>query len=333
MSEPIYEPEYMCWHERDFWADRYVINMTKLQRHFYRALLQAAFFCSTRPYLPDDDEELCTLADADNLETWQQNRKVVLRKFQPFTDGDGRKLLRHKRLDRDWEQTLTYVEQKRKGGKARQARAKQESADAEQVLSDAAQTETENRNLKLQTKTKKEIETKTEIQTETETEIPIDSVSDSAPSSIDGFRMEGKLASAVGTSIQAEELAALWAQARETNGNEVSLDDREPEEFLALLERGVPFHEIKQVLLWLPKSSYWDKPGEGKLEGPLGFRRAYSAIRKSYENYKRKVVQSKKGPSQAEQIPPTNEQENEFRKAETVKTDDDEESEEDPDFG
>jgi hypothetical protein len=209
------------------------------------------------------DEELCTLADAEDLETWKDNRKVVLKKFQPFTDKEGRKLLRHKRLDRDWQQTLTYVEQKRKGGKARQARAKQESADAEQVLPDAPQTETENRNLKHETKAKKEMETKTDIQTETETEVGSVSVSD--PSSIDGFSMQGNSASGVGLGNQAEELAALWAQARETNGNELSLDDRDPEEFLALLERGDPFQEIKQVLLWLPKSTYWDKPGTGNL--------------------------------------------------------------------
>src|SRR5437899_2643146 len=94
----IYEPEYVCWYEREFWADRAVIRMSWLQRHLYRALLQAAFYCSTRPNLPDDDSELWDLAGAENPEMRQREKGLILTKFQPFVDQDGRKLLRHKRL-------------------------------------------------------------------------------------------------------------------------------------------------------------------------------------------------------------------------------------------
>src|ERR1039458_10081733 len=66
-----YQPPYQFWHEPDFWADECVSRgMTFMQRHFYRALLQAAFYCSTRPYLPTSDDELWKLADAgtkDNM--------------------------------------------------------------------------------------------------------------------------------------------------------------------------------------------------------------------------------------------------------------------------
>jgi hypothetical protein len=283
MSEPIYEPDYMCWHEQDFWGDRYVISMTKLQRHFYRALLQAAFFCSTRPHLPDDDEELSLLADADDVEVWKRNRQAVLRKFEPFTDDDGRELLRHRRLERDWEQLIAGVEQKRRGGKARHARAKQTSAGAEQVLPSASQTETENRNLKPERKTEKEIET--------ETEITVGSVSGSAPSHTDGVGNRGESGSVLSSAQQKEQASLLvdvWANAMDDFG------EVETSPFIQLLSQGIPAQEIKQVLLWLDRSNYWGKPGKGQLEGPEGFRKAYSAIRRSYQNYKSKISEKKR---------------------------------------
>ena len=54
----------------DFWADEAVLprHDMVMQRHYYRALLQAAFYCSTRPYLPTSDDELWILADAGTKE-------------------------------------------------------------------------------------------------------------------------------------------------------------------------------------------------------------------------------------------------------------------------
>ncbi len=127
MSSKTYEPKYQCWVEKDFLADRAVMRMTPTQRHFYRALLQAAFNVDTRPYLPADDNELWQIADADSIEQWQGNKASVLAKFQPFTAGDGTELWSHKRILSDWGQVLDYVEKKRKGGLARQ----QKSAPAE----------------------------------------------------------------------------------------------------------------------------------------------------------------------------------------------------------
>jgi len=81
-------PTYICWHEQDFIGDRLVVRMTPHQRLMYRALCQVARFCDTQPYLPDDDNELFVLADADSLEHWQENRDAVLAKFQRITiDG------------------------------------------------------------------------------------------------------------------------------------------------------------------------------------------------------------------------------------------------------
>src|SRR5579863_7039208 len=44
-SKPMYQP----WNEEEFQADVFVRGMTWLQRHLYRALLQASFFHGTRP--------------------------------------------------------------------------------------------------------------------------------------------------------------------------------------------------------------------------------------------------------------------------------------------
>ena len=98
-----YKPSCFNWYENDFWADRTVARFQPIQRHFYRALLCAAFFGDTRPYLPDNDEELAELADADSLEQWLQNGPAIRRKFEAFVAEDGTKLLRNKRLDEEWE--------------------------------------------------------------------------------------------------------------------------------------------------------------------------------------------------------------------------------------
>jgi len=98
-----YKPPYMRWFEGDFWADRAVIRMTWLQRHFYRALLLASFRCDTRPYLPDDDAQLWVLADAKSAKAWKENREAVLVKFTPLTDDKGRPVLSNKRVLEEWQ--------------------------------------------------------------------------------------------------------------------------------------------------------------------------------------------------------------------------------------
>lgn len=95
-----YKPKYMCWWEEDFWTDRSVVMMPWQARHFYRALLQAALFCATRPYLPIDDTQLAILADAP-IEDWQKFKSAVLHKFTKVTI-EGVELWSHHRLMQDW---------------------------------------------------------------------------------------------------------------------------------------------------------------------------------------------------------------------------------------
>jgi hypothetical protein len=130
--EKKYEPVYLCWVETDFMGDRTVMRMTPHQRLMYRALCQAAMFCSSRPYLPDDDNELFLLADADSLEHWKANRDAVLVKF--FREEvDGKPMLAHKRMLHDWQGIMNYVDQRRAAGsRGGLARAKHMLADANQ---------------------------------------------------------------------------------------------------------------------------------------------------------------------------------------------------------
>ena len=96
-----HKPKYMCWYEEEFWADRYVSQMPRQARHFYRALLQAALFCPTRPYLPTDDSELALYADADPQD-WQTHKAAVLHNFAKVTI-EGVEVWSHKRLLEQWE--------------------------------------------------------------------------------------------------------------------------------------------------------------------------------------------------------------------------------------
>ena len=123
MADKVYEPKFMLWCEQQFASDVVVRRMTPYQRLMFRSLLQTAFWCSTRPDLPDDDEQLCDLADADSLEHWMANKSAVLRKF---TLENG--VWSNKRLRADWNDRESGYQQKidaaGKGGRARADNAK-----------------------------------------------------------------------------------------------------------------------------------------------------------------------------------------------------------------
>jgi hypothetical protein len=97
---PSEKPLFQPWNEEEFQADVFVRGMTWLQRHLYRTLLQAAFYHSTRPYLPNDDEVLWVLAGAESQEMWEQNKSKILKRFTPLEDQP--ELLEHKRVTSDW---------------------------------------------------------------------------------------------------------------------------------------------------------------------------------------------------------------------------------------
>jgi hypothetical protein len=113
-----YQPPYQFWHEQDFASDEQVAyGMDWVQRHLYRTLLQKAFICSTRPYLPTSDDQLWLLADAGSKERWLENKTAIMVKFQPITI-DGVELWSHRRLMRDWTKLIEYTNGRAKAGRA-----------------------------------------------------------------------------------------------------------------------------------------------------------------------------------------------------------------------
>jgi hypothetical protein len=129
-----YVPPYQFWFEREFWGDVHVSRgMTWMQRHLYRALLQAAFYCSTRPYLPTSDDELWILADAGTKENWLENKSAIMAKFQ-LTKLKGVEVWSHRRLMRDWIKLLEYSEKQSNRRRKDRAANDQTPADAEPTL-------------------------------------------------------------------------------------------------------------------------------------------------------------------------------------------------------
>jgi hypothetical protein len=165
-------------------------------------------------------------------------------------------------------------------------------------------------------------ETETELQTEkkpekeiqhqaTEPEINIDSGSGSVDegqpgksNSVSTPKSVSVSASGSGATIRdSEHLLELWLSTRKENERTVEDNDSKP--IIQLMESGVTSAEINQVLLWLPKSNYWGKPGQGELKGTSGFRSAYKGIRKSYENYRESILASKQKKSGKASSEPT----------------------------
>lgn len=115
------KPKYQLWNEEEFLGDLYVRAMTPLQRWMYRTLLQASFFHSTRPYLPDDDNLLWMLAGCENKQQWLNNMDPVRAMFTPLEEA-GVRLIGQKRVVSDWERLLDkrelHAELGRRGGEA-----------------------------------------------------------------------------------------------------------------------------------------------------------------------------------------------------------------------
>lgn len=118
-----FKPDYQPWNEEEFWSDIYVLAMPRSAAHLYKALCNAAFFCSTRPYLPSSDSELWLHAHAEDIGQWLSYKAVILKRFKRITVG-GKVLLKHKRVTADWERLRnkreTLSEHGRRGGQATQ---------------------------------------------------------------------------------------------------------------------------------------------------------------------------------------------------------------------
>lgn len=96
------KPDFQPWREEAFRSDLRLRSLTPHQRLMYRALLCAAFVENTRPYLPDDDNWLWLLADADSKEQWLKDKPALMAFFERIEE-DGKPLLANPKVSEHWE--------------------------------------------------------------------------------------------------------------------------------------------------------------------------------------------------------------------------------------
>jgi hypothetical protein len=125
--------DYQPWNHEHFMADPRVRRLTSSARKSYVMLLHEAFFCSTRPYLPDNDAELELLADCDSPEEWNAMKEDIRSFFIPVKI-DGVNVLVQKRVEEDWNRILSkrggVSEARRKAAYARWCKPMQTDANA-----------------------------------------------------------------------------------------------------------------------------------------------------------------------------------------------------------
>lgn len=97
-------------------SDRRVRRMSPLAVKTYMMLLHEAFVCSTRPNLPDDDEELYLMAYCSNRQEWESIRDEILGMFSKSI-ANGKQVLVNSRLCRDWEHLQEIREARAEAGK------------------------------------------------------------------------------------------------------------------------------------------------------------------------------------------------------------------------
>jgi hypothetical protein len=103
------KPDYQPWNEDVFSGDLLVGAMTPIQRWMYRTLLQKAFFYSTRPDLPTDENILWLLSGCETRQQWEENKEPVLNMFK-LDERDGEEIYWQKRLRQDWDRIASRRE-------------------------------------------------------------------------------------------------------------------------------------------------------------------------------------------------------------------------------
>lgn len=315
---------YLRWDEPAFWADRVVASrMTTHQRHLYRALLLAALWCDTRPDLPNNDNDLWLLADADDIKDWNLNKGHILSKFHE-DEVDGVKVLYNNRLRREWE---VFVEAHEKwAGQAEakktklSARAKKaadarwkNAKDASSIDPDA--TSTPGMPLKDTLPKPNSEEHKTERDSNRKpTQSGANALGSGAAANASHSIGESDAGSGFGAQDRAEvdrllgnPPAMTMTQQAEAKKKLCSLMDEifpdnlatDPSDLAALMRRDNP-QIVLDVITWgWEKSDYWFKQEKGKIKDVPGLSNAYGTMKLSYLSYwesaRRRLEERKKG--------------------------------------
>ncbi len=97
-------PLYQQWSDKEFMYD--TRHMNWLAREMYRCLLQSAWHLSTRPDLPDDDNQLQNIIGCPK-DVWDEHRDAV-RAMLIGETVNGVNVLWQKRLRADWQTIEDY---------------------------------------------------------------------------------------------------------------------------------------------------------------------------------------------------------------------------------
>ena len=113
MPDSTFTPWFQQWYESELQRDLVYQGMTWIQKLIYRCLCQRMFVCETQPYAPDDDNLLWVLSGAENKQMWLDNKDAILVRFERI-EIDGKVLLKHKRVEEDWNDVQERRESLRK---------------------------------------------------------------------------------------------------------------------------------------------------------------------------------------------------------------------------
>lgn len=320
MPKPI-TPKFIPWSELDFWNDPVVVQaMNWMQRHLYRALLLKAHVCATRPYLPDDDNQLWLLADAGSLKNWMDNKEPILQKFTRDVI-EGVPVLCHKRVLEDWANTASFYESKREAGrKSAEARGQQKATGVEHVWNKGQlteyKTETESNSVKQSQSPTSTSETDSVssslIQPQSSQSTPSDSAT--PPTQFDTL-WEVSCAALRRETVEPElmwckRMAQRWIDLRRQAKYKGHADVISHKDFAKLISpawqtkagfrRPILREEIENCMAWaLLQSCREDHPKDwgnpDVLSGTDGFVKAFGAIQTQCFNYQSKIKWEKSG--------------------------------------
>ena len=283
------KPHFMGWYENDFQAELGVRRMKPIERHFYRALLIQSFFCAERPYLPNDDDQLWVLADADSKEHWKEHRDVVMGMFKKY----GATRWGHPRVLRDWKATEDKYTGKRKlqdtlgqteggvtGGK--QTRPDQTTLTPDENNSNPKQNRPKASGSGDQGRADA---LPCPAQVRKGGQEGVSSVSDKAP-----FSTETGSENHMSASVRL--VSSFWKTVAERKNDNGRWCGDEASNDVSAMRAAVQGYGEEKVMLALQhfsRSDYWGQSEAGKVSGVSGFCKAIPALLKQANNYVAKV--------------------------------------------
>jgi hypothetical protein len=308
MTDKI-KPRFIAWYESDFQAEPLVRHMRPLARHLYRALLIQSSYCSTRPYLPDDDSQLWMLADAESEAQWVEHAKAVRAMFSPV-EIEGVKLLSQKRLLVEWEKMEAQYRGRGKYPTPTHPLPTPVPPGGTDNRPELTRTDLTAQNRTAQQRTEDDITSPEPEPNRTEAGSGAgsgsgvdDEVKTSKPPQGTGKAVTGKVQAMTeeeentARGVKSEDLVArYWLIAKKKPNDGLHCGKPTPND-PAEMREVIQQHGVEKVRLALDhmsRSDWWGCEGQGQLDGIRGFGKALEAVYAQAQKYLQKVKQTAK---------------------------------------